>query len=222
MSFQVTGEATTSTLTIQFSSDSGGNFLVDADSSPTLTITLSSATVETITDPTKSSTGIYEATWTPATAGEYPLTWSFTVDGTDYTSTDTIFALDPSSVSGSVTGAPDIGSANTCVVTGTFLTAGGDYREGVYVRFSPNHESARLTGHGFAAADVTAVSGANGIVSFSVVRGLTGLLSISGTSLVRNVTIPDAASANLFELAAQGDDLLEVQELELTALPRRS
>ena len=222
MSFQVTGEATTSTLTIQFSSDSGGNFLVDADSSPTLTITLSSATVETITDPTKSSTGIYEATWTPATAGEYTLTWSFTVDGTDYTSTDTIFALDPSSVSGSVTGAPDIGSANTCVVTGTFLTAGGDYREGVYVRFSPNHESARLTGHGFAATDVTAVSGANGIVSFSVVRGLTGLLSISGTSLVRNVTIPDAASANLFELAAQGDDLLEVQELELTALPRRS
>ena len=222
MAFQVTGEATTSTLTIQFSSDSGGNFLVDADSLPTLTITLSSAVVTTITNPTKSSTGIYEASWTPAVAGEYTLTWSFAVSGTNYTSTDTVFALDPSTVSGSVTGAPDIGSANTCVVSGTFLTSGGDYKSGIYVRFSPDIESARLTGHGFAVSDVTAVSGTNGIVSFSVVRGLTGLLSISGTDLVRRVTIPDASSANLFDLASTGDDLLEVQELELLELPRRS
>jgi hypothetical protein len=222
MPFQVTGEATTSTLRIQFSSDSGGNYLVAADSDPTLTVSFGGSVVTTISSPTNPSTGIYEGTWTPASAGEYSLSWSFTVDGTSYSSTDTVFALDPDTVTGSVTGAPDVGSANTCVVSGTFLTAGGDYLEGVYVRFSPNHAAARNTAVGFVAQAVTTVSGANGIATLSIVRGIEGLLSISGTSLVRRVTIPDAASANLFELAAQGDDLLEVQELELTALPRRT
>ena len=222
MAFQVTGESTTSTLTIQFSSDSGGNYLVDADATPTLTIYMGATLISTITDPTNTSTGIYEAAWTPAIAGEYTLTWSFAVSSKSYTSQDTIFALDPSTVTGAVTGAPDIGSANTCVVSGTFLDAGGNYLEGVYVRFTPDLESARLTGSGFIAQDITATSGANGIVTITMVRGITGLLSISGTDLVRRVTIPDSASANLFDLASTGPDLLEVQELELLDLPRRS
>jgi hypothetical protein len=215
MSFKAVGQETTSVLTIRFTTEGGSSYLIDADSAPTLTISKDSAVVETITDPTNSSTGVYEAAWTPATAGEYSLLWEFTVSGTDYSSADTIFALTEASEV-DVPDAPDVGSSNTCTLTGTFIDAAGDYKQGVYVRFTPNTENARLTGVGFVAGDVTAVSDASGEVS------ITGLLAISGTSLVRNVTIPDQSTIDIFELAAQGDDLLEVQELELTALPRRS
>jgi hypothetical protein len=221
MAFKAVGQETTSILTIQFTTEGGSAYLINADSAPTLTISKDAAVVETITSPTNSSTGVYEAAWTPATAGEYSLLWEFTVSGTDYSSTDTIFALTEASEV-DVPDAPDVGSSNTCTLTGTFIDAAGDYKQGVYVRFTPNTEDSRLTGVGFVAGDVTAVSDATGAVSFTVVRGITGLLAISGTSLVRNVTIPDQSTIDIFELAAQGDDLLEVQELELTELPRRS
>jgi hypothetical protein len=72
------------------------------------------------------------------------------------------------------------------------------------------------------ADDITAASNNNGEVSFSVVRGLVGLLAISGTDLVRRVTIPNQGTVDIFELSSTGLDLLEVQELTLIELPRRS
>jgi hypothetical protein len=117
---------------------------------------------------------------------------------------------------------PDVGIANICTLTGTFMDAGGDFLSGVHVRFSPDLETSRLTGVGFVADDITAASNNNGEVSFSVVRGLVGLLAISGTDLVRRVTIPNQGTVDIFELSSTGLDLLEVQELTLIELPRRS
>lgn len=221
MTFKAVDVETTSILTIQFTSSAGSTFRVNADSTPTLTISFGGSVVETITTATNTSTGVYEAPWTPANAGEYSLTWEFEVNGVPYTATDNVFAFDHAS-SVDVPDAPDVGTANTCLITGRFIDASGDYLKGVYVRFSPNIESARKMGIGFVAEDVTAVSNISGLVSFNVVRGIEGLLAISGTALVRNVTIPNTASVDLFELAATGADLLEVQELELVPLPRRS
>lgn len=116
----------------------------------------------------------------------------------------------------------DIGTENVCTVSGTFIDAAGNYLSGVKVRFSPDIETARVTGVGFVGEDVTATSSALGVASFTAVRGLTGLLAISGSDLVRRVTIPDQASVDLFELVSTGADLLEVQELELVELPRRT
>ena len=117
---------------------------------------------------------------------------------------------------------PDIDASNLCTLTGTFITADGLFLPGVYVRFSPDLETSKVTSLGFIGGEATATSDASGEVSLSLVRGLTGLLSISGSDLVRRVTIPDQATIDIFDLAAQGRDLLEVQELELLELPRRS
>ena len=117
---------------------------------------------------------------------------------------------------------PDIDSSNLCSLTATFLTAGGTFLSGVLVRFSPDLGAGKVSSVGFIGEDVTGTSDATGQISLPVIRGLTGLLSVSGTDIVRRVTIPDQASIDLFELASTGDDLLEVQELELIELPRRS
>lgn len=221
MTFKAVGVETSSILTIQFTSSAGSTFRVNADSTPTLVISFGGSVVDTITSATNTSTGVYEAPWTPEDAGAYSLTWEFEVNGVSYTATDNVFAFDHAS-SVDVPDAPDVGTDNTCLVTGRFIDASGNYLKGVYVRFSPSIESARKLGIGFVAEDVTAVSNVSGQVSFNVVRGIQGLLAISGTALVRNVTIPDAATVDLFELSATGADLLEVQELELVPLPRRS
>jgi len=117
---------------------------------------------------------------------------------------------------------PDIDASNLCTVTGTFLTADGSFLPGVYVRFSPDLETSRITSLGFIGKDATATSNSSGQISLTLVRGLTGMLSITGSDLVRRVTIPDQATIDIFALASEGDDLLEVQELELVELPRRS
>lgn len=115
-----------------------------------------------------------------------------------------------------------VAAENLCTLTGTFIDAAGNFLSGVKVRFSPDLETSRKTGVGFVAEDLTATSDSSGQVSFSAVRGITGLLTISGTDLVRRVTIPDQTTVDIFDLASTGGDLLEVQELELIELPRRS
>ena len=117
---------------------------------------------------------------------------------------------------------PDIDPSQLCELTATFIDAGGNFLQGVRVRFSPDLETGRITGVGFIGEDVTDGSDESGAFSMSVVRGLTGLLTVSGTTLVRRVTIPDQATIDVFELLSTGTDLLEVQELELIELPRRS
>ena len=221
MAFKAVGIATSSILTIQFTTSSGSSYLVNADATPTLTISTGGSVVSTITTATNTSTGAYSAAWTPAVAGEHSLVWSFAVEEVSYSSSDTIFVLTAAS-STDVPDAPDVGTANTCLITGTFIDAAGDFLSGVRVRFSPDLAASRLSGVGFVAADLTATSGANGQVSFAAVRGIVGLLTISGTDLVRRVTIPSQTSVDLFDLASTGPDLLEVQELELLDLPRRS
>jgi hypothetical protein len=116
----------------------------------------------------------------------------------------------------------DVDPAQLCELTATFIDAGGTYLNGVRVRFSPALSTGQISGVGFVGEDVTAASEEDGSFSMLVVRGLTGLLTVSGTDLVRRVIIPDQETIDVFELLSTGTDLLEVQELELVELPRRS
>ena len=81
MTFKAVGVETSSILTIQFTSSAGSTFRVNADSTPTLVISFGGSVVDTITSATNTSTGVYEAPWTPEDAGEYSLTWEFEVNG---------------------------------------------------------------------------------------------------------------------------------------------
>jgi len=113
-------------------------------------------------------------------------------------------------------------ASKLCILTATFFDAGGNYREGVYVRFSPDVTSDEKLEDGWVAADITAVSDAAGQISMSVVQGAKGTLSVSGIGLVRIVEIPATTTYPLFSLVSGTDDLLEIQNPRYIDLPRRS
>lgn len=224
MALRVTGESITTTLTIQFTDGNGVTTNYNADSTPTAKVYLNSALVFTIsgTSVTNLTTGVYSVVWTPTEAGQYQVVWSFSVSDISYTQDEDVFVLAAASTSVTPDGEPDIGNANVCKITGTFIDAGGDYKKGVLVRFSPITAQAEHTAYGYIAGDINAESNADGVVAFNAVRGVFGLLTITGIGLVRRVTIPDQETIDIFALAAQGDDALEVQTPEYVTLPRRS
>ena len=224
MALRVTGEAVTTTLTIQFTDNEGTTTNFNADSTPSAEVYLGSTLISTIsgTDVTNSTTGVYTVTWTPADAGQYKVLWSFTVSDIAYTQDEDIFVLAAATTSTTPSGSADIGNDNVCRVTGTFIDAGGDFKEGVMVRFSPSTVQQAHTTFGYMAGDVTAESNADGVFAMNIVRGVTGLLTITGIGLTRRVTIPDQATIDVFALASLGRDALEVQTPTFVTLPRRS
>lgn len=117
---------------------------------------------------------------------------------------------------------PDIGTDKVCQVSHTFIDAGGNFMKGVYVRFRPNPDIKNFLSAGTIAKDITAVSDENGNITLSLVKGAVGLLAISGIGLVREVEVPNVAVCPLLDLIVATPDLLEVQKLEFTDLPRRS
>jgi hypothetical protein len=202
-----------------------GTVSIAPDATPTAKVTLESTGAE-IAVPAVAYAGAlgqYKTTWTPVQATTYVLTWTFIVDGDTYTNEETIVAMEVVSDAGVVAELePDIGFENTCKLTATFIDAGGNYLSGVYVKFTPSTTGTSATASGFVANDVVALSGTDGVVGLYAVRGAIGLLSMSHTGVVRRVTIPDTETKDLFELAAEGDDLLEVQSVKLLEIPRRS
>jgi len=224
MALRVTGEPITTSLTIQFTDNQSVTTKYNADSTPTAKVYLGSTLISTISgvNVSNTTTGVYSVTWTPATAGQYKIIWSFTVSGIDYTQDEDVFVLAAASTSVTPSGDADIGNDNVCRVTGTFIDAGGDYKKGVQVKFSPITTQAEHTSYGYIAGDISAESNADGVLAFNAVRGVFGLLTIAGVGIVRRVTIPDQASIDIFALASQGNDALEVQTPVFVTLPRRS
>jgi hypothetical protein len=110
MSFKVVGSNTESTLNIEFTDSGGASFSVNADSTPTLTISFAGAVIQTITNATNLAIGTYVANWVPAEAGQYDLTWTFTVSGAPYTVDDVVFALQPSSLASTSGGFVTVGT----------------------------------------------------------------------------------------------------------------
>ena len=124
---------------------------------------------------------------------------------------------------------PAIGLDNTVEITGTFYDAGGNAFKGVYVRFRPNVMPVELSGFlGSVSREIDGVTDENGVLKnlngepFRLVKGITGLMAITGLGLVREVTIPDVGTIDIFDLMATGDDRFEVQDVDFVDLPRRS
>ena len=116
--------------------------------------------------------------------------------------------------------APTSGAHSVCEVTATFLDAGGNGIEGVYVRFTPKNLRTQATAYGFAVREVTGQSDEDGEFSLNLLRGMVGTLTVTGIGLVREVTIPDIATVDLFDLVSDTRDLLEVQDIDFVTLPR--
>lgn len=224
MGIRVTGESITTTLTIQFTDGDNVTTRFNADSTPTAKIYLSGTLVDTLSgsDITNSVTGVYSISWTASSAGQYQIVWSFTVSGIDYTQDEDVFVLAAASTSVTPEGTPDIGTSSVCLITGTFIDAGGNYKQGVHIRFSPTLVSEYNTTDGFIIDDVTTESNSDGQVSFYLKQGIKGLLTIAGTGIVRQVTVPEESTKDIFDLVSEADDLLEVQNPDFYEVIKRS
>ena len=115
-----------------------------------------------------------------------------------------------------------LGSSNLCAISDIFYDAGGSPMQGVYVRFTPDPSELSILTVGLVAREVTTSSDSSGRVSFNLIRGTTGTLTITGLGICRQVTIPDRSSAGLLDLVSGTDDPLEVQRVDFVSLPRSS
>jgi hypothetical protein len=205
----------------------GEEVFVDPDATPTAVLTdEDDEVVATFTadDVTRTSIGRYYVDWPPTTVGQLTITWSFEVGGNAVEETQdidvaavgdgTMTLVDGQDVP------PSVGASEVCRVTATFLTSGGEPKAGVLVRFSPTSLTGRNHRLGCVADEVTGESNSAGILSLNLMRGLTGTIAVTGLGLVREVTIPDADTIDLFSLVSTAYDPFEVQKFEGTRLRR--
>jgi hypothetical protein len=204
---------------------------VDADSIPTAAVEKDNVDWLETTDTTVTAddTGVYSFAWTPDEAGTYEVQWVWEYGSVEYSKTErytvesTIIGVsEETSDTDTELAEPDLGVSKACKITGTFYDASGNFMQGVHVRFTPLRLMDAVLTSGVIAQEVTAVSDENGLVQLYLVRGVKGMLAITGIGLVREVLVPEVGAIDLMDLAALGDDLLEVQRPQFTELPRRS
>lgn len=206
---------------------SEGNVATNADTLPTAEILLEETGAQikafTSSEITHPATGMYTATWTPTVAATYRIVWSFLIDGTVFQQTEvfTVFSV-TTETGGGNTSEPQVGYGNTCRVTATFLDARGDGVVGVHVRFTPRFTASVFQSLGVLAREVTAQSYTGGVFSMYLMRGMAGTLAVSGLGVVREITIPDVETVDLFELLSAAPEPLTVQTVVTTPLPRRT
>ena len=225
MAVKTVNTEVTTTLTIEFINDEDVTVKVNADQTPVLKIYKDDTLFFTRegNDVSNDVTGVYYATWTPEETGEYEAVWTFLVSAIEYSQAEAIFVLDENGAGVDPDDpTPDVGEANTCLITGTFISSDGNYMPGVVVKFSPITAQKRHNDFGFVAGDVTTKSDDLGRIAFNVVRGLFGMLSITHVGVARRVTIPDEETIDIFSLTAEAPDTFEVQTPEFYTLPRRS
>jgi len=224
MSFKVKDSEITTKLVISFRAD-GAVTYQQADETPELRAYHGGSLVFR-TQPTgvvlNPLPGNYTHAWTPTKAGQYVLTWYFTLNGTSYTQSENIFVLENATVTATEGDEPDVALSSVCRVTGTFIDAGGNFRKGVQVRFSPAYDPHANNNNGFIVDDITSETDANGALDMFIMRGIEGLLTITGVGLSRRVKIPNQSSVDIFELASLGLDSFEVQTPQYYEAPRRS
>lgn len=220
----------TTTLSVVLRDSAGAGTPTDADATPTAEIRVLGLLVQEIDaeSVTHVGTGSYSFTWTPTQADVHVITWFFAVGGDDYTSEEKIRVV--ADVEGTSDSVPDVveedasglTASHLCTVTGAFYDAGGQAMQGVYVRFTPGRDTTQFLSSGIVASETTAESDESGVLSMTLVRGVTGTLAITGLGIVRQVTVPDQGAITLKGLAELGDDPLEVQKTRFKKLPRRS
>jgi hypothetical protein len=93
------------------------------------------------------------------------------------------------------------------------------------VRVHTEFNGTIVDGKVMAGTDVEKSTDANGHVEFLLVRGQRVSIAVPGTSLVRDITVPEDTSVETFNLVdptLSGDDVFRVQSPSLVYAPRRS
>ena len=95
MSFKVTGQLITTTLSVQFTNDDGVTLNTNADDTPIVTLYLNGSLVNPapIFSVTSSATGVYSTVWTPSASGQYKVSWGFAISSVSYTQNEDVFIM---------------------------------------------------------------------------------------------------------------------------------
>lgn len=107
-----------------------------------------------------------------------------------------------------------------CRITHTFLDAANAPVQGVAVRFTPTGPP--IPEIGLIVRGVTVLSNSSGVVSFDLIQGLRGMLTMTHLPLARDVTVPDRDTADLFDLVGNTPDPFEPIDQDFIDLPRSS
>ena len=222
---RLVGRTNVFTLSIALSTGSG-DIPTDADTTPTAVITTEvGAAVTSFSglDISHPALGTYRVSWTPQTAGSYVIVWTFLIDGSSFENRESFTVVRVTSDNTATEQQePSVGYGNTCKVTGTFLSARGDYQVGVHVRFTPNFGPNSIVALGIISRESTVQTDTQGQLEMYLLKGQSGTIAISNLGLVREVTIPNAAEVDIFDLVADAPDPLAVQVADTQPLIRRS
>lgn len=222
---RIVGRTNVFTLSIALSTGSG-DIPTDADATPTAVITTDAGSAVVsfpASDVSHPGLGTYRVSWTPQIAGSYVIVWTFLVDGSSFENRESFTVVRVTSDNTATEQQePSVGYGNTCKVTGTFLSARGDYQVGVHVRFTPKFGTTSITNLGIISRESTVQTDTQGRLEMYLLKGQLGTIAISNLGLVREVEIPDAAEIDIFELMATADDPLAVQIADTRPLIRRS
>lgn len=209
---------------------SGVDTAITPDATPTAEICVHAQLVETITaaEVSNPSAGVYTFSFTPTKVGLHVVEWSWTYGEVENTSEFQIdVEADPlgtvtDDAAEAAVAATSLAADKLCVVTSTFYDGSGNALQGIVAKFTPLRSTDAFLTSGVIVQEVQASSDADGALALALVRGIMGTLAITHIGIVRQVTVPDAATTTLEDLVALGDDLLEVQVPQFTKLPRRS
>jgi len=107
-----------------------------------------------------------------------------------------------------------IDAANLSIGTVDLVDASGVSVEGQEITFYSQHEPIQVQGYQVALlrSPITITTNTSGHAEISLVRGLKVKVVFEGTSLIRDITIPDAATFDLLDLLANATDPHDVVE----------
>lgn len=109
-----------------------------------------------------------------------------------------------------------------CTVSATFVDLEGKPLQGVEVRVRNNFKPSIRATKGVMGDNVVKKTDSAGKVSLSLVRTAEVTVSIQGTGITRNITIPDAASTDLTTLLGNAEDLFTVIKDDTLVIPPRA
>ena len=92
----------------------------------------------------------------------------------------------------------------------------------MHVRFTPNFGPNSIVALGIISRESTVQTDTQGQLEMYLLKGQSGTIAISNLGLVREVTIPNAAEVDIFDLVADAPDPLAVQVADTQPLIRRS
>ena len=106
---------------------------------------------------------------------------------------------------------PQLDSSQLSTCSGQILDGGGSGVSQAMIIFYPASGETTIQGAFVIPKPITSMTDPNGRFSIDLIRGMIYTAVVSGTSIARKITVPDAASFDLFDALASTEDPFTIQ-----------